>query len=151
MVTIRPFETKDLRSIVHIESSVFPNPWSAQSFLDCAQWKEFWFHVAVMKKQIVGYFVAQVVETEAELHNIAVDPAFQRKGIGKELMKHFLERIGTAGVQDIFLMVRPSNEAAIHLYESAGFCFLERRPKYYEDTKEDALIFYKSLDTDVKP
>ena len=143
MVKIRQFHSADLDSIVHIEAKVFSTPWSAQSFLDCAQWKEFWIYVAEIPAGIAGYFVAQVIGDEAELHNIAVDPAIQKKGIGQTLLDYFLNRAQKAGVRNIFLMVRPSNQAAIHLYQKSCFQLVDRRPRYYEDTKEDALVFHK--------
>jgi len=143
---IRPFENGDLDSVVQIETQVFPTPWSRQAFLDCSRWKEFLFRVAQQDEKVVGYFVAQVVPPEAELHNIAVDPAFQKKGVGRLLLNHLLEETKKVGVQHVFLMVRPSNLAAIKLYESFQFCLLDRRPHYYEDTQEDALIFYKRLE-----
>ncbi|OGQ05449.1 MAG: ribosomal-protein-alanine N-acetyltransferase [Deltaproteobacteria bacterium RIFCSPLOWO2_12_FULL_44_12] len=146
-ILIRPFESGDLDSVVQIENQVFTTPWSKQSFLDCSRWPEFWFRVAEQNKKVVGYFVAQVVPPEAELHNIAVDPAFQKKGVGRLLLSHLLTEIKKVGVKDVFLLVRPSNIAAIHLYQQFEFCLLDKRPRYYEDTKEDALIFYKALDT----
>lgn len=146
MTTVmRPFEVEDLDSVLQIEQKVFPDPWSERSFLDCARWEEFWFDVALQDEKIAGYFVAQVVGKEAELHNIAVDPDHQKKGIGKKMMHHFLEKAKTAGVEDVFLMVRLSNTAAIHLYQQFGFGLLDRRKRYYQDNQEDALIFYKKM------
>ncbi|MDP2600353.1 MAG: ribosomal protein S18-alanine N-acetyltransferase [Deltaproteobacteria bacterium] len=134
-----------MKAIIEIEKKTFSIPWSAQSFLDCAQWKEFWIYVAEQNKKIAGYFVAQVIGDEAELHNIAVDPAIQKKGIGQILLDTFLDKAQKEGVQNIFLMVRPSNHAAIHLYQKSGFQLLDKRPRYYEDTHEDALVFCKRL------
>lgn len=145
MIKIRPFQSSDLDAVVAIETKNFSLPWSAQSFLDCSRWKEFWFYVAEQNKKIIGYFVAQVVGDEAELHNIAVDPACQKKGVGQAMLDAFLKQTKNGGVQNIFLMVRPSNQVAIHLYQKSGFELIDRRPKYYEDTREDALVFCKRL------
>lgn len=147
IIQIRPFQAQDIDSVVSIERKVFPAPWSERSFLDCAQWKEFWFRVGELEGQVVGYFVAQVVEGEAELHNIAVDPHFQKRGFGHQLLEYFLSEAKKVGVKDVFLMVRPSNLAAIQLYQFFEFVLLDRRPKFYEDTQEEALIFYKRLDS----
>ncbi len=142
MIHIRPFQSSDLDSIVKIEKKAFPLPWSARSFLDCARWKEFWFYVAIWDKKVVGYFVAQVVEEEAELHNIAIDPARQKKGFGERLLRFFLDTARQKGVREIFLMVRPSNTAAICLYQKLEFVLIDKRPRYYADTGEEALIFH---------
>lgn len=145
MTHICPFQNQDLDAVCEIEQKVFTTPWSRQSFLDCARWSEFWFYVAVQDEKIVGYFVSQVVGEEAELHNIAVDPSSQKKGIGKKLMGFFLKKGSEENVENIFLMVRPSNLAAVTLYQSFGFSLLDRRKKYYQDNQEDALIFYKRM------
>ncbi|MBI5300214.1 MAG: ribosomal protein S18-alanine N-acetyltransferase [Deltaproteobacteria bacterium] len=144
-VSIRPFQIQDLDAICEIEQKVFTTPWSRQSFLDCARWSEFWFYVAVWDEKIVGYFITQVVGEEAELYNIAVDPSFHDQGIGKKLMEFFLEKGSEENVENIFLMVRPSNVAAIKLYENFEFSLFDRRKKYYQDNQEDALIFYRRM------
>jgi ribosomal-protein-alanine N-acetyltransferase len=38
------------------------------------------------------------------------------------------------------LEVRPSNQAAIQLYEKFGFGVVSRRKNYYQDNREDALL-----------
>lgn len=139
---VRLFQSSDLDSVVQIEKKVFPSPWSAKSFLDCAQWKEFWFYVVEADKKVVGYFVAQVIQDEAELHNIAVDPDFQKKGFGEKLFRFFLDTAQQDEVEKFYLLVRPSNAAAIHLYQKFSFTLIDTRPKYYQDTKEDGLIFH---------
>ena len=145
MLEIRPFKQEDLDAIIAIEKKVFSTPWSPEAFLSFSLASAFWVRVAIEGEKIVGYCVAQVVGEEAELHNIAVAPEEQRKGVGHFLLDSFLKQAKQIGIVSVFLLVRPSNQAAIHLYKSFQFALLESRPRYYEDTKEDALVFCKNI------
>jgi ribosomal-protein-alanine N-acetyltransferase len=55
------------------------------------------------------------------------------------------------GANSVFLEVRPSNITAVELYEKLGFREIGRRPKYYTDSKEDALVMMKVLAKPVPP
>lgn len=145
MFHIRPFQASDLPFILEIEEAVFPHPWSANSFLTFSKDPHFWLAVACHEEKPVGYYVAQVIPPEAELHNIAVHSAWQRKGVGRELLKYFLDKLNELHVKNIFLLVRESNSGAVQLYQKFDFKFLEKRRGYYLDPKEDALVFYKSV------
>ena len=77
--------------------------------------------------------------------NIAVDPPLRRRGIGTALLETLLERAGHA--QEYTLEVRPSNDPAIRLYERFGFRRAGTRPRYYQDTGEDAVIMWRLDDS----
>ena len=83
-----------------------------------------------------------VVLDEATLFNIAVDPAFQRRGLGRELLTHLIRELETRDVFTLWLEVRASNVAAIALYESLGFNEATIRRNYYPtaEGREDAII-----------
>ena len=74
------------------------------------------------------------------LLNLAVRPDQRRRGISRALLSHALERSRNLGVTVAWLEVRPSNTAARNLYKSFGFKEVGRRPGYYDDTKEDAIL-----------
>lgn len=139
-------EVADVAKVVEIEKKLFPQPWSRQSFLDLKKDPHFWLWVAKANWEVVGYLVAQVIQEEAEIHNIAVDPAKQRQKVGSFLLKEFLNKAQSSGVQIVFLMVRASNIPARNFYESLGFSLQNRRKNYYSaPDKEDALILTKAL------
>ena len=89
---------------------------------------------------LVGFAVFHRVIAEAELRNMAVAPAHQRQGVGRELLAEGRRRLGEQGVRQIFLEVRASNIPAQRLYYSAGFTLRFRRRDYYGDPPEDALV-----------
>lgn len=135
----------DLEEVVRIEKKLFPLPWSLQSFLDLKKDPHFWLWVAKVDNQVAGYLVAQVIQGEAEIHNIAVDPKKQRQKVATVLLKEFLNKVKQAGGEVVFLMVRASNLSALRLYESFRFSLKGRRKNYYHSPKEDALLLTKSL------
>lgn len=69
---------------------------------------------------MAAFAITQVVLDEATLFNIAVDPDFQRRGLGRELLEYLIDELEKRGILTLWLEVRASNAAAIALYESPG-------------------------------
>ena len=78
--------------------------------------------------------------------NIAVAPEFRRMGIAQMLIDRLIADLAQRSVRFLMLEVRVSNAPAIALYESLGFRQVGRRPNYYHNPKEDALILRKEWD-----
>jgi len=96
--------------------------------------------VAEAPGEIIGFVIGSLVASQAELESIAVDRAAQRKGIGAALLKALVNEAGLASVDEILLEVRASNRKALYLYGRAGFAEVGRRPGYYLDPTEDAVL-----------
>jgi ribosomal-protein-alanine N-acetyltransferase len=77
---------------------------------------------------------------EMHIINLAVHPEHRRKGIARRLLTEGLAQARALGAELAWLEVRPSNAPARVLYESFGFKEVGRRPRYYDDTNEDALL-----------
>jgi len=90
--------------------------------------------------RIMGFAAFHHVMDEAELRNMAVDPAHQGQGVGRELLAEARRRLLEQGVKRIYLEVRASNVAAQQLYYSAGFALRSRRKDYYSNPREDGLV-----------
>ena len=78
-------------------------------------------------------------------------PDARREGLGRALLRHFVDDARNLHVEQIFLEVRASNVAAIGLYESEGFAPVARRVGYYpgaaaDDPREDALVMRRAVD-----
>ncbi len=131
-LVIRPAAQRDVDALDRIQkSSPEAVLWEPQGYLayDC--------RVAELGGRVVGFAVCRsVVEGESEVLSLVVDTALRRRGIGKQLM---LEALSSAP-GTWFLEVRESNLAAIKLYESLGFVEIARRPHYYQDTDETAVV-----------
>ena len=88
---------------------------------------------------IAGFVVARCGE-EWEIENVVVEPMFRRRGIGRALIEELMRRARQGGAKDVFLEVRESNAAARALYGKMGFREEGRRPRYYAQPEEDALL-----------
>ena len=75
--------------------------------------------------------------------NIAVAPAYRRQGIAETLISMLIVQLKERGSNSLTLEVRVSNIPAIGLYQKLGFIQVGRRPNYYRNPKEDALILRK--------
>jgi [ribosomal protein S18]-alanine N-acetyltransferase len=79
---------------------------------------------------LAGFSLFRTVADEAELLLLAVEPGRRRRGIGRTLLDHFMDRARNAGASNVHLEVREGNPAVI-LYRKTGFSMAGRRPKYY--------------------
>jgi ribosomal-protein-alanine acetyltransferase len=95
---------------------------------------------------VVGFAVASVVAPEAELETIAVAREWQRRGVARRLFAELSAELSAAGVQDVHLEVRESNETAVAFYRVLGFQESGRRRGYYADPVEDAVLLRLRLD-----
>jgi len=87
--------------------------------------------------KVAGFLVYQrLAPEEAELLNIAVEPCQRLKGVGRALLASLLDQVGG----EVFLEVRSSNTSAQGFYERSGFCEAGRRPSYYQNPLEDAIL-----------
>jgi [ribosomal protein S18]-alanine N-acetyltransferase len=95
--------------------------------------------------QVAGLVVARLMPPEAELETIVTATEFQRRGLARLLFGGLAAALKTAGVTDILLELRDSNQAAKALYESVGFIATGRRAAYYADPAEDAVLMRLKL------
>ena len=99
--------------------------------------------VAVEDGQVAGYVGSQTVCNETDMMNVAVTADFRRRGIGEKLVNALVEELKAMDSHCLTLEVRASNTPAQALYEKLGFAEAGRRPRYYQNPKEDALILRK--------
>jgi ribosomal-protein-alanine N-acetyltransferase len=95
--------------------------------------------------RVVGFAIASLVPPQAELETIVIAAAEQRRGIGRRLMTAMAEELGAAAVSEALLEVRASNESALGFYRSMGWCKTGRRPRYYAEPEEDAVLMSLAL------
>ena len=102
-----------------------------------AQYKPYEFTVSIAEGAVAGFLVwRRLAEGEYEVLNLAVAPAFRRRGIARELLSPLLNLPGSR----IFLEVRESNHAARIFYKSMGFQEVSVRNLYYEFPSEAAIV-----------
>lgn len=129
--------------IAQLEKMCFSSPWSERSIeSELTNPLALWL-VAVDNDRVAGYVGSQSVMGEADMMNLAVDPEYRRMGVGKKLVEKLIDALSEEAVHSLTLEVRASNVGAISLYEKMGFQQVGRRPGYYSNPKEDALILRK--------
>jgi ribosomal-protein-alanine N-acetyltransferase len=91
--------------------------------------------------QLCGFLCARIVAGEWEVENVVVDPVFQRRGLGGQLIHELIRRWYGSGAAALLLEVRESNAAARELYERCGFVEVGCRAAYYRDPEESAILY----------
>lgn len=140
-------EEKDVPQVVAIERQVFPTPWSEEAFLGEVRNNALAVYLVLVEEnqgqeQLLAYGGLWKIFDEGHITNVAVDSAHQGKKLGRFLLHGLIDWAWSNQLSHLTLEVRVSNKAAIALYEKAGFKIAGRRPGYYEDTGEDALIMW---------
>ena len=131
----------DVETVAAIERAVHAHPWSHGNFVDSlASGYDCW--IVECDGVIAGYIVGVIAAGEAHLLNLSVAPAWQRRGIGIELTRYFVELARLEGAEKLFLEVRPSNRPARALYRAVGFRRIGVRRGYYPagEDREDAIV-----------
>ena len=141
MNEIRRMTVQDVDAVTEIEKATFARPWTREDFLrEMEVNKVARYLVYVLDGEIVGYAGAWVILDESHITNIAIREDMRGRGYGKALVKALLQYLSNLGAEYATLEVRVSNAAARHVYESLGFVRMGKRPHYYEDNGEDALL-----------
>ena len=142
-----PMTDEDLPWVVEKERELHAFPWSEGNFADSlrAGYNSWVMHDGAGP---VAYAVMLTVIDEAHLLNISVVREAQRRGLGGKLLDYLFSMARQAGASQFFLEVRPSNTAALALYEGRGFVAVGRRKGYYpapEGGREDAIVMRREL------
>jgi [ribosomal protein S18]-alanine N-acetyltransferase len=143
---IRPMGLPDLEEVASLERRAFANPWSLAAFHHEVQHNPYSRGVVIRGSDatLAAYATVWHLQGELLINNIAVAPEHRRRGVGRMLLEHLLRSADQADLRTAILEVRPSNEAALALYQGAGFELRGRRVGYYSDG-EDALILGRDL------
>ena len=157
----------DIEQISKMENLFFSTPWSEASIghyaeagntiFVVARTEEAYISDAITAKKnlaaeeefprkVVGYAAVLCAADEGNLVSIGVDETCREMGIATELLDIVYEMAADRGVTSINLEVRESNVPAISLYEKEGFEKVGRRPRFYKNPQEDALLYIKQLD-----
>ena len=143
MIQLEYMSDAHVSQVAELEKLCFSCPWSEKSVTSELNNPLSCWLVAVDGGVVAGYIGSQSVMGEADMMNVAVRPDHRRQGIAKMLVEGLVQELIKREVYSLTLEVRASNEPAILLYEQLGFHQVGRRPNYYRDPREDALILRK--------
>ncbi len=140
---IMRMDTRHVEQVAELEKISFNDPWSINSIASELENPLAYWLVAVTDEQVMGYVGSQTVMGETDMMNIAVHPDFRRQGVAEVLVCTLVDDLKEQGSRCLTLEVRASNDPAKRLYEKLGFLMIGKRPKYYRNPREDALILRK--------
>ena len=142
-----PMIEKDLDEVVAAEKEVYPFPWTRGNFTDALQAGYSAWVLRNAAGKVVAYSVMMIVLDEAHLLNLSVAHHEQRTGLGWRTLDWMADVARGYGGRTMLLEVRPSNEAAIRLYQRYGFERIGVRRGYYpaQGGREDAIVMRISL------
>lgn len=143
MMEILPMTQRHVPQVAALEKICFSDPWSENSVAgELSNPLSCWL-VCVENGTVLGYVGAQTVLGETDMMNLAVIPQARRQGIAESLILNLVAELKRQESHCLSLEVRASNAPARALYEKLGFAQVGRRPNYYRNPKEDALILRK--------
>lgn len=148
----RPLREGDLAYVAALEAQIHAAPWTIGNFRDSLA-AGYSACIGQSESRILVYGVLTLAPGEAQLLNLSVVPDARRRGLGRALLRRFIDDARRLGAAQLFLEVRSSNIAAIGLYETEGFMRVARRDAYYpaatpEAPREDALVMRRALEPD---
>lgn len=132
----------DVPAVLTIEKHSFPTPWSLAMFVSELSRPQSVCLAATAGSELIGYLICARYDQAWHLSNVAVAPAWRRKGLGTALIRELLDVVGEEG--SFTLEVRPTNRSAIAMYRRLGFRSAGLRRRYYPDNNEDAMIMWRT-------
>ncbi len=146
MLSIRRLRKEDAKELSLIEKEVFgANAWTEDDFIETAAIGYAYYLVALDEGRIIGACGYRNMCGEADITNVCVIPEVRRKGIARKMLDALIRHGKEQGVYAFSLEVRSKNTAAIELYKKLGFVSEGVRPGFYDNPKDDALIFWLRL------
>jgi ribosomal-protein-alanine N-acetyltransferase len=146
--TIQKMDIQDLDEVILLESSNPHTLWSKNMFIE--EMRNPFAYCFIMKiedqseQRVIGFICFRNVAEESELLNICVHSDYRQSGVGKRLMGFYVEFGRRRGIKTFHLEVHPSNQPAIHLYQSFSYESSGMRKKFYQG-KFDALLMTKKV------
>lgn len=139
-LAVRDARAADLDAVAALEAISFPVPWKREYFASEIGAPHRFNRVArACDGSLAGYVFCAFAGGEIHVHKIAVAPLLRQRGIARLLMNDVLRFAARITAEEVYLEVRPTNEAARNFYTGLGFRDVGRRTAYYADG-EDALV-----------
>ena len=112
--------------------------WNEQRVERCLRNRDCVVLAARDRRRVIGFAIMEFYAIHAHLNLLAVQPGYQRQGVGKQLLEWLEASARTAGIFKIHLELRANNDGARAFYKKLGFSEAGRKAAYY-DGREDAV------------
>lgn len=142
MMHIKLAALENVDDILKIEQTCFSTPWTKQGIAESIVNENTYLYLALVDDNVAGYMGLQIFSGEGYVTNVATLPEYRRMGVARALITECLKH----KMEFITLEVRESNTPAINLYKSFGFTEVGKRPRFYREPEEDAILLTKYFD-----
>ncbi len=144
IIRVREMKAEDIDDAYNLEkNNLGREAWTKKQLLDALTRDDTIYLVAEKAGRIIGLCGVQNISGDGEITNVSVSPDTRREGVAYKMLRQLLERGNGIGITDYTLEVRAGNAPAIALYERLGFKSEGKRPGFYEEPREDAVIYWK--------
>lgn len=151
MYCLRILRAEDVAEVAAIEAKS-PSPWSRRSLEQELEIKSGIALTAHTRDgRIVGWCAGRKIWPEAELLKITVHDLYRQQGVAALLLHYLCKELEHEQFISLYLEVRTQNMAAIQLYKRFGFYQTGRRPGYYTDPPDSAVLMALNLTTGAGP
>ena len=134
-----------LAAVAELERLCFHAPWSENALSILLGDSGFGLVALTDEGNVTAYLGVMTVLDEGQITNVATHPDHRRRGYADALLSALCAECRTRGIAELSLEVRESNAAAIALYEKHGFIQAGKRPGFYKNPTEAALVMVKRL------
>jgi ribosomal-protein-alanine N-acetyltransferase len=124
----------DVPLLVSMEREIYPeSPWSANQFKEelAGMPKTREYLVALDELEIVGYGGVALLGDVADIHTLTIKDSHRRQGIASSMLERLEFWATQRGAKALMLEMREGNQAAMSLYQKAGYQLISRRDNYY--------------------
>lgn len=144
--TIRRIKPSDTASVLAIEAAVFSNAWDEQLLRTLMCRTDVSGYVAVDGDAVLGFLVYRLYSSHFEVINLAVDPQFQRKGVGAVLLDQLARRLMPGGRWRIVLTADEHKEGVLTFLQACGYRATGLERNAFSDPDRDGYVFERRLD-----
>jgi [ribosomal protein S18]-alanine N-acetyltransferase len=154
LIRARAIENSDIAELIRLGEETGLSQWTANCYLEeLKNIASIMLRLIDDENRLIGFVVGRLVPStitdranDAEIYNIAIRTRSQRKGRGDVIFNAFLDVCYAVKVSQVWLEVRESNEKAIGFYLNKGFAVVQKRPGFYSDPPENALVMRLTLE-----
>ena len=147
---VRSMRNDDIDRVYAIEEVAHRAPWSRQILNDCVLVN---YDCRVLEiesdkeLELAGYVISRYDGDICHVLNICIAPALQNKGYGQFLLQNVIDSLTKSAFGSLLLEVRPSNPAALHIYQKMGFKQTGIKRGYYREGSviEDGIVLEKQI------
>lgn len=138
----RAMADNDVERVAKLDTLIAASFWTPGMFQEEINLGSYCQILEKKSGSLVGYLAARLQLDEWHLLTLGVEPMFRRQGWARQLIQGLIHKAQTEKSRSVMLEVRPSNTAAVKLYQDIGFNFLYIRRGYYKRNAKagDAIV-----------